>query len=120
MKKLLILIVDDESANRALLCTFVRLIHPDSDIFSAEHGAQAWEIINSNMGELHIVISDVEMPQMNGVELTGRIRQEHPHINIILMSGRGEPKDHEAHVFLAKPFKMADLAEVIRKFLREK
>jgi len=113
-----ILIVDDKEEIRELLIDIVRTVRPDAVIISAEHGAHAWEIINAPGKKCHLVISDTNMPHMDGVELTANIRKDHPDVRVILMSGRGEPRGHEAHAFVDKPFNIADLRKTIEDLMR--
>ncbi|MFA5514976.1 MAG: PAS domain S-box protein [Desulfuromonadales bacterium] len=73
--------------------------------------------------EIHLLITDVIMPGMNGRELAGRLRTSHPNIEIMYMSGytadviahRGvlEQGTH----FLQKPFSLTDLAAAVRTIL---
>ncbi|MGQ9728936.1 MAG: GAF domain-containing protein [Candidatus Fervidibacter sp.] len=58
------------------------------DIITARHGGEAWEILRTETVDL--VITDLSMPVMNGIELARRIREKFPDLPIILMTGWGD------------------------------
>lgn len=101
-----VLLVDDNATNRSIMLTqltqwkFVPLI--------AESGQKALEILASNQ-KIDLVISDMNMPEMDGIVLAKSIRQLHPDMRIILLSSVGnEQSRHESHLFnviLSKPAK---------------
>ncbi len=101
-----ILVVDDNLTNRNILETqlkqwkFVPLI--------AESGKQAIDFLNSNK-QVDLVISDMNMPEMDGAELAKKIKQIQPELPIILLSSLGhEQSRHQSHLFnvvLTKPAK---------------
>ena len=101
-----VLLVDDNATNRNIMLTqfiqwkFVPLI--------AESGQKALEILASNQ-KVDLVISDMNMPEMDGIALAKNIRQLHPDMRIILLSSVGnEQSRHESHLFnviLSKPAK---------------
>jgi CheY-like chemotaxis protein len=72
MKKYNFLIVDDIFMNRLLLKEIVREI--SNSLKEAKNGKEAIDIIKSN--EIDIVLMDIEMPVMNGIETTKYIRSE--------------------------------------------
>lgn len=100
-----ILIVDDEEAVREMLA----LLLSDSGfrVFTAENGKQALQIIGDYRPQ--IVICDLKMPGMNGIELLRRIKTEAPDTEIITMSGHGDMElavqslIFEAADFITKP-----------------
>ena len=60
-----------------------------------------------------LLLTDVEMPGLSGVDLVDRIKRFHPIIPTILMSGELEPIEHKADAFLQKPIKITDLIKMI-------
>ena len=74
MKKYNILIVDDILINRVLLKEL--LIDISYEIKEAKNGLEAIEILKSS--EIDIILMDIEMPKMNGLETTKYIRNEFP------------------------------------------
>jgi CheY-like chemotaxis protein len=108
--KLGILIVDDNLELLELIQrTLTRLGH---QVESAEHGQEALEQISKQHFDL--VISDVNMPHMDGIELSKRVSD----IPIILMSGYASQamiKQIDEGSILKKPFKMSQLVDRIKQ-----
>ena len=78
-----ILIVDDETSIRALLKE--HFTKQGYTIHTAENGLKALEQLEEN--KIDIIISDIIMPEMDGVELVKRVRIEYPITRIIMMTG---------------------------------
>jgi CheY-like chemotaxis protein len=83
----------------------------------AEDAESALEIIERHRPDL--IISDVKLPAMSGVELAHRVKSSQAlgDTPVLLMSAFGEPKGHDADGFLAKPFDIADLAEFVEPYI---
>jgi two-component system cell cycle response regulator len=73
-KNLSALIVDDSPFARKVLLEI--LTREGLHVIEAEEGLQAFELMNSQMAKIDIVITDLLMPRMNGIELTKKIRNE--------------------------------------------
>jgi two-component system, cell cycle sensor histidine kinase and response regulator CckA len=116
-----ILVVEDEEALRTLLCRFFRLY--GYNVLEARHGGEALLLCERHPGPIHLMVTDVVMPQMSGKELADRLAQLHPEMMIFFMSGYtdsdlsgyGAP-DSSQH-FIAKPFRPMDLVKMVRNFL---
>ena len=116
-----ILVIDDNATNRDILETqlkqwkFVPVM--------AESGEQALQILTSNK-PVDLIISDMNMPVMDGVQLAKKIRKKHPDLPIILLSSMGnEQSRNEAHLFnsiLTKPTRHQVLYKHIAEQLKEK
>jgi FixJ family two-component response regulator len=71
----------------------------------------------------HVAVLDVWMPQLNGLQVQVRLRQESPETRIIFITGREDPSvrqtalDAGAFAFLAKPFDDENLVRLVRKAL---
>jgi len=78
-----LLIVDDEKEIRDSLAIRYRL--KGYEIETAENGKDALKILNHT--KINVVISDIMMPEMNGVELMKEIRSEFPMIKVIIITG---------------------------------
>ena len=113
-----ILIVDDNIYVAEAIRSLIKISHPIAVIVHADNGAKAWEIINTPGRKPDLVVSDVEMPHMGGVQLVEKIEREHSDIHVILMSGKGEPEGHRAHAFIPKPVERAKMIETIKKVLQ--
>ena len=122
MKK--ILIVDDESAIRSMVS--VVLAAADREFVEAGNGTEAQAILESSAFDL--VISDVIMPDCDGIELVMAIRRKLPKVPVIIMSGGGRvqashylnlaEKLGAAKVF-EKPFNTAALRAAVSELLGE-
>ena len=109
----LVLIVDDEQVNRRMLG---RIIEKDYDVIYAENGREAVELIKNRHKTLSIILLDIIMPEMNGYEVIGFLRDD-PELSripvIVLTSERlAEVKSLQlgAVDFIPKPY---DMPEVI-------
>jgi YesN/AraC family two-component response regulator len=115
-----VLVVDDDPLMRNVIHSMLKISHPCVVIVHASHGVHGWEIIKARTKDgkkFDLVISDVEMEKMDGVQLAEKIQKDHPEVHIILISGNKEPSNHKAHAFLAKPFVRGDLLETIKRLL---
>jgi FixJ family two-component response regulator len=71
--------------------------------------------------QCHVAVIDVCMPQLSGLEVQARLRQDSPETRIIFMTGRDNPSarqsalDAGAFAFLTKPFKDETLLQLVRK-----
>jgi two-component system chemotaxis response regulator CheY len=70
-----ILVVDDAKTMRRIIKnSLVKLGFNESDLLEAEDGVQAWEIFRQHKDEIDAVLTDWNMPNMNGLELVKKIR----------------------------------------------
>src|SRR5438309_2940895 len=116
-----ILIVDDELSMRQFL---THLFQRDGhSIRTAENGRQAMELLRQQPAD--IVISDVKMPDMGGIELLRAARELQPNIEIIMMTAfANEGTAHEAFLlgafdFVHKPFDNDLLREKVSRALKQ-
>jgi CheY-like chemotaxis protein len=109
-----ILIVDDEEPMReALAMLFADAGH---QTLTAMNGAQALEVAANT--QVDLVISDVMMPVLNGIDMCERLERARS-IPVILMSAGGRARaDHGiADAFVDKPFQLEAIEEVVRQLL---
>jgi DNA-binding NtrC family response regulator len=78
-----ILVVDDELLIRDLLYDFFQ--QQGWNIAVAESGEKALEILRSR--KIDLLLTDIKMPQMDGLSLTNEVRAMFPHLPIVLMTG---------------------------------
>jgi DNA-binding NtrC family response regulator len=67
-----------------------------------------------------LVISDVKMPEIDGITLLGLIRDAHPHMPVLLITGVASPEvvgEADPDGFLAKPFRISHIEEMIEATL---
>jgi two-component system cell cycle sensor histidine kinase/response regulator CckA len=115
-----VLVVDDEEAVRRGAS---RLLTRSRDqALEARHGREALATIEQHAGPVHLVLTDIKMPGMNGRELGREIERRWPDKRILYMSGfasevfQGGLLEPGAP-FLAKPFTQEDLAGKVRGLL---
>lgn len=71
----------------------------------------------ANQGEPHVMVLDVMMPGMKGIEVLQRVKEQHPAVQVVLLTGQGKTRDgiegmrHGAFAYLTKPL---DIEELIR------
>ena len=80
-----VLVVDDTQVERKLAAAFLK--DENFDLHLAENGHQALKIIRDHSPDL--VLTDLVMPEIDGLELVRRIRREHPTIPVVLMTAMG-------------------------------
>src|SRR5919202_1091709 len=114
-----LLIVDDEQGMRQLLSlVFGRAGHR---VRAAESGGQAPELLRAEPPDL--VVSDVKMPDMNGIELLRRVREFLPDVAVVLMTAFAtvdtarEAFKLGADDFIQKPFDVEELKLIVAKAL---
>ncbi len=115
-----ILIVEDDEGVRGL----ARLVLRDAGyrVLEAGNGLEAIQISQQHEGPIHLMLSDVVMPQMSGSDLARRIARLRPDMKVILMSGYTETAIMnqgiaESEAFLPKPFSPHSLTRKVREVL---
>ncbi|MCK5433518.1 MAG: response regulator, partial [Gammaproteobacteria bacterium] len=115
------LVVDDSLSARRALAQVVR--DAGYDVRTAKDGLEAIEIIDKKIPDILLV--DMEMPRMNGMELTSHVRAnpDTSNIPVIMVTSRSTKKHREqakssgVNVHLSKPFSEDDLLDHISKLL---
>jgi two-component system cell cycle sensor histidine kinase/response regulator CckA len=116
-----ILIVDDEAKMRTILSLW--LTRYGFAVLEAECGEEALRICKESEGPIHLLLVDVVMPGMSGVELAPQIMAMRPDIKVILMSGY---RDDQIFLnaalnpntpFFHKPFTFEALIEKVQELL---
>ena len=108
-----VLIVDDEEINRMILGN---ILEENYEIFYAENGAQALEMLTERKVRFSLILMDLLMPVMDGFTLLGRIKQDDAMMNIpVIVMTSEKPAEVQsiklgADDFIAKPY---DMPEVI-------
>ena len=116
-----ILLVDDEPMLRDLL-TFA-LERYGYNVLVAKDGEDAIELADSYKAPIHLVLSDVVMPRLDGCQLCANLRRWYPSIGVLLMSGFPDGQmaalnfEDELTFFIRKPFGTDELAAAARAAL---
>jgi len=114
-----VLIVDDEEMVRRLVMRTLEM--EGYDVAQARHGREALQVLEQAGGAVELVVSDVVMPVMGGLELGTQLRRHYPAVPVIWMSGypsetafaNGGLPDNEP--FLQKPVSADLLIETVRR-----
>ena len=118
-----ILIAEDERITRCKLQTQLEKL--EHEVIAVENGAEAWAIIENE--DIPIVITDWEMPEMNGLKLIEKIRGQPKstrYVYIIILTGRSDTDDivkgmeAGADDFISKPFDKNELRVRLRAGMR--
>ena len=116
-----ILVVEDETAVRELASQFLR--SAGYTVLEAADGLQALEIAGNFSAVIHMLLTDMVMPKMNGIELAERLIKVRPHMRLMIMSGYSEfsaqPMQQSKLQFarMQKPFSRFSLLEQLREIL---
>lgn len=119
MAKREILIVDDNPNMASLLSEMLDVFDLRSRITT--NGEDALELLQT--GEFALVITDLKMPRMSGTELLTAIKDKHPSLPVVVISGynvasaEGQVVEGLANGFIHKPFKMTDIQSMVDQFL---
>jgi two-component system, chemotaxis family, chemotaxis protein CheY len=120
-----VLVVDDSSTFRQLLCMSLARVEgiSASNITEAGDGQEALEKIKERKFDL--VLTDIRMPRMDGLELVRQVRGEigKDELPIVIISTKGSEREVElglsvgANGYLSKPISMAKLREMVTSLL---
>jgi two-component system cell cycle sensor histidine kinase/response regulator CckA len=119
-----VLLVEDAAAVRQPARDFLSSI--GYTVLEAGNGEEALTVARRYPGPIHMMVSDVVMPQMGGVQVAQQLSAERPQMKVLFVSGYAENTvlRHGAidvqHRFLAKPFTLRTLARKIREVLEAK
>lgn len=116
-----ILLVEDNEAVRHLLATILKNL--GYSVLEAANGVEALELFNASEGNIDLVVSDVVMPKMNGMELYRELQKIDISTKVLLMSGHTdqlislEELGGSNASFLSKPFPVQRFSDVVRDVL---
>ncbi len=116
----LVLLVDDELVVVETVAAALESI--GYRVITARNGEEAFGVFMQNEQELALIITDIVMPKMGGVELMQSVRQ-YSDIPMVLMTGYGFDKeivDKPSPMVILKPFSIPDLSEMLAKALQRR
>ncbi len=117
-----VLIVEDSPITRALIISTLEEID-GFQFFESPTGVEALKLLPHH--SFNLIITDINMPDINGLELVSFIKSNpaYAHIPLIIVSTEGTQKDIEkglslgADAYIVKPFEPRELQEVVRRYL---
>jgi CheY-like chemotaxis protein len=114
-----VLVVEDNEALRGLVVMLLE--QKGHSVLVASNGLEGLMVYSSYRARLDLVLTDIDMPQMNGIQLAERIRAQDPNRKIVFMSGRApeNPGALAGCKVLSKPFQPAQLIATIQDALEK-
>lgn len=118
-----VLVVDDEPAIRHLAQSALRTM--GYEVIVASGGREALRAIYAESSSPALLVTDIDMPGMTGIELAARLTAERPNVRVIFMTGDADTanraRDRAGFVaaVLLKPFTTGELREVVRDAIGE-
>jgi CheY-like chemotaxis protein len=113
-----IMVVEDTAATAQV--TRILLESWGYRALEAHSPTEALDLFDSRTNDIHLVLTDVIMPDMTGQELAIELRRRDPSVRIVFMSGYPDQELPSLdEMFLSKPFNPAGLSQMVRKALDE-
>ena len=112
-----VLIVDDENSMRMLVARAIAM--DGHEIVTAADGTEALEILDNEQGAFDLLLTDIQMPVMDGIALALAAARDFPDLTILLMTGfadqreRASGLDAIAYDIITKPFSVADIRTAV-------
>ncbi len=116
-----ILVVDDEENARIALSKI--LAREGYDVASAGNGYEALSYLRGQ--EVELIITDINMPEMNGMAFLRELNRSHPASNVIMITAYGEVESYieamnlGAYEYINKPVKLEELNRIINKIFKQ-
>lgn len=114
-----VLIVEDNQQMSRLLSEMLEVF--DVESLCAASGGAALKMLEEQ--QFGLVITDLRMPEMSGVELLRAVKEKHPEVPVVVISGFATKKAEseivaaDADGFLQKPFRMEDIGRLLNRIL---
>jgi two-component system, cell cycle sensor histidine kinase and response regulator CckA len=108
-----ILLCDDEHSVRRLVC--ILLTRRGYQVLEAQNGKHAMEVAEAHKGPIHLLLSDVTMPELDGPSLAEQLRAVRPDVRVVFMSA--DWVSDGRCPFVQKPFLPSALMRTVRDAL---
>jgi CheY-like chemotaxis protein len=121
MAKLRVLVVDDQHEIRRVLTSGIRTLDKNIEVIDVPSGEEAH--LEAIRHPVDLLVADVRLPGISGIELVNRIRRRKPDVRVILVTGVEEPgvrrqiTEAEADAFFYKPIHIADFLNAVEHSL---
>ena len=112
-----VLIADDEESMRVLVARAIAM--DGHDTVTARDGAEALDILTRDNGAFDLLLTDIQMPVMDGIALALSAARDFPDLTILLMTGYAAQRERAsnltaiAHDVISKPFSIADIRTAV-------
>ena len=112
-----VLIADDEESMRLLVARAIAM--DGHEIVTAEDGAEALDILTREDGAFDLLLTDIQMPVMDGIALALSAARDFPGLTILLMTGFADQRERAfnlnaiVHDVITKPFSVADIRTAV-------
>ena len=119
-----VLIVDDEETLTGSMSKSLSKDKDKYEVMIANNGREALGLLKK--GKIDLVISDIRMPDINGLDLLVRIKMEHPQTKVIIMTAYGssdvqkEANRRGSLFYIEKPFEISDIRKIIIDLIGKK
>jgi CheY-like chemotaxis protein len=116
-----VLIADDEDSMRSLVARAIAM--DGHTTVTAQDGAEALEILTSEGGAFDLLLTDIQMPVMDGIALALTAARDFPDLTILLMTGFAHQRERASglsaivHDVITKPFSVADIRTAVAQAL---
>src|SRR6201985_2445961 len=112
-----VLIADDEDSMRQLVARAIAM--DGHETVTAQDGAEALEILTREDGAFDLLLTDIQMPIMDGIALALTAARDFPELTILLMTGFAHQRERAsglnaiAYDVISKPFSVADIRTAV-------
>ena len=119
-----VLIADDEDSMRTLVARAIAM--DGHETVTAHDGAEALEILTEADGAFDLLLTDIQMPVMDGIALARSAARDFPDLTILLMTGFADQRERASnlnalvHDVVTKPFSVADIRTAVADALAAK
>jgi CheY-like chemotaxis protein len=118
-----VLVCDDDQGVRELIANVLRL--RGYAVLEATHGRHALEVAAEHLDAIQLLVTDLLMPELGGIELSARMRERIPALKVLYISGFAEqtaylsgPMEPRTH-FMPKPFLPSELTHTVCSILEQ-
>ena len=119
-----VLIADDEESMRMLVARAIAL--DGHETVTAQDGAEALDILTREDGAFDLLLTDIQMPVMDGIALALSAARDFPNLIVLLMTGFADQRERASnlnaivHDVITKPFSVADIRTAVADALAAK
>jgi CheY-like chemotaxis protein len=112
-----VLIADDEESMRLLVARAIAM--DGHEIVTAQDGAEALDILTREDGAFDLLLTDIQMPVMDGIALALSAARDFPEVTVLLMTGFADQRERASnlnaivHDVITKPFTVADIRTAV-------